>query len=177
MGYGQWYSLWFGIKGGWKKNDLLLPLEVHCACFESIILVATAWSCLSLLPCLGFSAFSAPITVWSVTVSCVESSHVHQRPGIPGKFHNIASDARRDQTCGHTAAATELAALEIFWLLCDFMDRPVSSKARLLFLKTKLQLFVCACCSESWAGYKTLLSKSPLITNGTARVNEKNSWS
>lgn len=38
-------------------------------------------------------------------------------------------------------AATEQAGLEIFWLLCDFMDRPVSSKARLLFLKTKLQLF------------------------------------
>lgn len=46
-------------------------------------------------------------------------------------------------------AATDRAGLEIFWLLCDFMDRPVSSKARLLFLKTKLQLFVSACCSES----------------------------
>lgn len=46
-------------------------------------------------------------------------------------------------------AATEGAGLEIFWLLCDFMDRPVSSKARLLFLKAKLQLFVSACCSES----------------------------
>lgn len=46
-------------------------------------------------------------------------------------------------------AATAWAGPEIFWMLCDLMDCPVSSKARLLFLETKLQLFVSACCSES----------------------------
>lgn len=41
-------------------------------------------------------------------------------------------------------AATEWAGLEIFWLLCDFMDCPLSSKARLLFSENKASV-ICKC--------------------------------
>lgn len=136
-----------GVEGKWSLSHLSIA----------------TWS--SWLPCICFCLawayrpfFSTLITVWSATISFVESFHPQCCPWIPGKFSNTASSARRDQSSGHQQVATVQAGVEMFWLLCDIMDCPVSSKARLLFLKTKLRLFVSACCSESWAGYKTILS-------------------
>lgn len=112
-----------------------------------------------LLPCLGLSAFLFH------TDNCVVSNHLLCRELSPTVLsmnprqiqqHCFQCQERPEQW--PSAGCHVQAGVEMFWLLCDIMDCPVSSKARLLFLKTKLRLFVSACCSESWAGYKTILS-------------------
>lgn len=140
---------WGGVEVKWSLSHLTLSIA--------------AWSLW--LPCIHLRSawayqpfFSALITVWSVTISFLESSYPQYCPGIPGKFSNTASSAMRDQSSDHRQVATEQAGVEMFWLLCDVTDCPVSSKARLPFLKTKLRLFLSACCSESWSGYKTIFS-------------------
>lgn len=162
LGYGQQHSVWFGIK---EKQIFLERMlcglwcvflrVVFCFVFEKRI------SC----PVCCFQPY------FSLLITCVVNDHLlcwELPPTAPSRMptraeqHCFMWQERPGIRCAAVLwASTELSGLEIFWLLCDFMDRPVSSKARLLFfffLKTKLQLFVSACCSESWAGYKTLCS-------------------
>lgn len=80
------------LREGWRGSD-------HCEVwFLNIAVLSAAWlSCIHLCPAWGYQPFfSALITVWSVTISCVESSRLQYYPGIPGKFNNFASYARRD---------------------------------------------------------------------------------
>lgn len=111
------------------------------------------------LPCLGFSAFLL------FADSCVVNGRLlcwELPPAAPSRMLNsIASCDGRDQAL----TVQPCCKLPLSWMAWNILvavwlygsSCQLKSKAT-FFLKTKLQLFVSACCSESWAGYKTLCS-------------------
>lgn len=149
-----------------RKNKSFLLSSNVCSVVYSVFscvvfFVAVCLSLESISPCLawGFQrSYSLLIAVWSMAVSFAESSHLQHHPGCWTALLHVTAETRHS-LCSRAASfhwaewpGNILVAVWLYGSSCQ-----LKSKAT-FFLKTKLQLFVSACCSESWAGYKTLCS-------------------